>query len=283
MPVSTIMGTALASSLLSALDSDCAAAAALARAMSKMPAGPIDLRIIHDHTAGAVQRAAEDFSRRGWLTVSNSRWEIGPNRLPNGLAYFLEGAAAMRSILPDDGHAIAVVTMPPSPSTIGTALPATGLSHTALVATNEAFERVADSAITSLTVMTPFLNDDGLIVALNLFRRTRASRRCLVIRRSGGARASVFRAWNDVIHLGVSVLDYTLPTSGGYETFHAKVVLADQDMAYVGSANMTAFARHSMELGVLVDGRAARVIASSVRAIERIAIPLPTPSRAGKQ
>jgi Cu/Ag efflux protein CusF len=32
------------------------------------------------------------------------------------------------------------------------------------------------------------------------------------------------------------------------DAFHAKVALADQDLVYVGSANMTMFARHSMDL-----------------------------------
>ena len=74
--------------------------------------------------------------------------------------------------------------------------------------------------------MTPFLNDDGLAIALHLFRRTHALHKCLIIRRSGAARAAVDRARNELLHLGVEVLDYTLPVAGGYETFHAKVLLA---------------------------------------------------------
>jgi phosphatidylserine/phosphatidylglycerophosphate/cardiolipin synthase-like enzyme len=57
-----------------------------------------------------------------------------------------------------------------------------------------------------------------------------------------------------------------LDAVGGFETFHAKVALADSELAYVGSANMTMFSRHSMELGVLIEGRAARVVANVVRA-----------------
>src|SRR5208337_1398611 len=157
-------------------------------------------------------------------------------------------------------QAVAIVTMPPTPSAVGLALPATGLAHAALMATQEVFERLADRAVNSLTVMTPFLNDEGLAAAFQLFRRTQARRRTLIIRRSGGARATVERHWKEVLQIGIDVLDYTLPVVSGYETFHAKVLLADQDLAYVGSANMTVFARHSMELGILTDGRAARVV-----------------------
>jgi phosphatidylserine/phosphatidylglycerophosphate/cardiolipin synthase-like enzyme len=167
-----------------------------------------------------------------------------------------------------------VVTMPTAPSAIGPALLGTGLAHAALVSTDEALGRVAGAAVNRLTVMTPFLNSDGLVAALGLFRLTRASQKRLIVRRAGGARAAVRRNWDEIAQLGVEVLDYTLAVGGGYETFHAKVALADQDLAYVGSANMTVFTRHSMELGMLVDGRAARVIANVVRGIERISIPV---------
>ena len=74
---------------------------------------------------------------------------------------------------------------------------------------------------------------------------------------------------------GILAFDYTLDAVGGFETFHAKVALADSELAYVGSANMTMFARHSMELGVVVEGRAARVIANVIRAVVRVARPIP--------
>ena len=72
----------------------------------------------------------------------------------------------------------------------------------------------------------------------------------------------------------VKVLDYLVDAGDGYETFHAKVVIADGDLAYVGSANLTRYARHSMELGVLVQGRAARAVSALVRSVERISRPV---------
>mgnify|MGYP000917382488 CR=1 FL=1 len=269
--MATSIGADLARSLVVALGSDCATAAAVARAMIGRHGRSIDFYNLRDRPIGAIQRATNDFVARGWLSRSDVGWLVGPDHLPFELASFLEGAAAMRAAMPDDGRATAVVTMPLSPSAIGAALPATGLAHVALVSTTEAFERLADAATNSLTIMTPFLNDDGLAIALGLFRRTRATRKHLVIRRSGGARATVDRAGKELADLGVEVLDYTLQAADGYETFHAKVLLADQDLAYVGSANMTAFARHSMEIGILADGRAARVVASIVKGVERIA------------
>jgi len=260
---------------------DCATAAVLARAMVGRQGSAIDPYNLEDQPGGAVKRVTDDFVSRGWLRHSVVGWSVGPNDPPSELATFLEGAAAMRAAMPDDGRATAVVTMPPSPSGIGAAIPATGLAYAALISTKEALERLADAATRSFTIMTPFLNDDGLAIALDLFRRTRASERLLVVRRSGAALAAVGRASQELTHLGVEVFDYRLQAVDGYETFHAKVVLADQDLAYVGSANMTVFARHSMELGILADGRAARVIASIVRAVERIARRLALPTVGG--
>jgi hypothetical protein len=74
--------------------------------------------------------------------------------------------------------------------------------------------------------------------------------------------------------LGVEAYDYTIEGSGGFETFHAKVALADNELAYVGSANMTVFARHSMDLGFLVEGRSARVVANVLRAVIKISAPI---------
>ena len=272
-PVSPI-GDALAQSLVLALGTDCGTAAEVARAMAGRYDDLIDLRHLSVQSAGSLERVTQNFSHRGWLSREHGAWRVGPAQAPQGLISFLEGAAAMRAVAPDDSRATAVVTMPTAPSAIGPALSGTGLAHAALVSTEDALRRVADAAVNRLTVMTPFLNADGLTAVLGLFRVTRASQKRLIVRRGGGAQAAVQRSWDDVDGLGIGVLDYTLPASGGYETFHAKVALADQDLAYVGSANMTVFARHSMELGILVDGRAARVIASIVRGIERISIPV---------
>lgn len=97
----------------------------------------------------------------------------------------------MRAALPDDGRAVAVVTMPTAPSAIGPALAAAGPAYAALVTTEEALQRVSDAAVGKLTVMTPFLNSDGLSAVIGLFRRTRAPEKRLIIRRAGGARAAV--------------------------------------------------------------------------------------------
>jgi len=79
----------------------------------------------------------------------------------------------------------------------------------------------------------------------------------------------------------VAVCDYHLAHSYDsgralpVETFHAKVLLADNGLAYVGSANVLGSGDGtSLEAGVLVDGRAAQQVTRLVEAILRIARPL---------
>lgn len=266
------IGDALASSLIEMLGPDCGSAALVARVALAQPTSVLDPARLEAVPAGALERVLRDFSRRGWLTRTLTGWSIGPAAIPPALPSFLEGAAAMRGTMPDRGRATAVVTLPLAPSAVVHALPATGFSYSGLVSTRQALERIADAAVNNFTVMTPFMNREGLTLVLELFRRTAASHKKLVVRHSGGALSTLRASSQELGDAGVDVFNYTLPAGDGYETFHAKVVLADQDLAYVGSANMTVFARHSMELGVLMDGRAARVIASVVRAVERVAI-----------
>jgi hypothetical protein len=202
-------------------------------------------------------------------------WRVGPLWVPDGVVPFLEGAAAMRANNPDEETSTAVVTMPPAPSAIAAALPTSGMAYASLLSTRDALQTVAEKAVDSLTVMTPFLNRDGLSFVLSLFELTRARTRNLIVRQMGEARRTVVDHAAEVAASGISCFDYTIDAPGGFETFHAKVALADSGLAYVGSANMTMFSRHSMELGILVEGRAARVVANVVRAVTKVAHPIP--------
>ena len=75
----------------------------------------------------------------------------------------------------------------------------------------------------------------------------------------------------------VGVWDYQLPHPANgrllpLETFHAKIVLADKRLAYVGSANFLGSGDGtSLEAGVLVDGSAAAQVARLIDGVIRIA------------
>jgi hypothetical protein len=270
------LGYQLGRSLIAALGADCEFAASLARLAISRPDSVLSTAAVAQYGTGAGLRVAEDFVQRGWLTRCEAGWRAPPSRtLPDGLATFLEGAAAMHASRTDESRAIAAVTLPLAPSAIASILPTIAVTHAALIPTAEAFDRVADAAAERLTIMTPFLNDDGLSWALETFVRTKAKQRCLVVRTGTAARNALERKWAELTAAGVEVLVYFLRAADGegYETFHAKVVLADSSLAYVGSANLLGYARHSVELGLLADGRAAQVVATVVRAIERAAVP----------
>lgn len=73
--------------------------------------------------------------------------------------------------------------------------------------------------------------------------------------------------------LGVCVYNFRLdkPGAEGFETFHAKVVLADNASAYVGSANMNKRSfQYSLELGLMVSGQAAARIAQVLDAVIQV-------------
>lgn len=268
------IGSSLSKSLVIELGDDCAAAAHFAAAIADRPAGTIDSASVASMPRATLVRIAADFVRRGWLTPTASGWKTGPAGLPRSVVFFLEGAAAMRSHDMTRETATAIVTMPPPPSAIAAALSQTGLAYSSLVSTKDALQTVAEKAVDTFTIMTPFLNRDGLEFVQDLFVRTQARNRNLVVRRPGDAARLVLDNAAPLSALGVQAFDYTIEAEDGFETFHAKVALADNELAYVGSANMTVFARQSMDLGILVEGRSARVVANVLRAVIRISVPI---------
>jgi hypothetical protein len=64
------------------------------------------------------------------------------------------------------------------------------MAYASLVSTKDALETVADKVVDTLTIMTPFLNPEGLQLVQQLFARTRASYRRLIVRRAATRRAS---------------------------------------------------------------------------------------------
>jgi hypothetical protein len=107
------IGADLARSLVLGLRADCAAANALARVMAGRQGYSIDVHNLADWPAAAIQRVTSDFVTRGLLSRTDTGWRIGPGQIPFGLASLLNGAAAMRAIMLDEGMATTVVTMPP--------------------------------------------------------------------------------------------------------------------------------------------------------------------------
>lgn len=179
----------------------------------------------------------------------------------------------------DDTIARVALTRPGQPSKLEAALSAMGFATGRMEVTSEAFGDIAVSAKRHFTVMTPFLDIHGAQWLAELLRQVKADVRKTVIFRylrdpSHSSYPEGFVTLQPTLsELAVEVLDYAVPRVSGYgtETFHAKVVLADEDYAYVGSANMNRSSlEYSMELGMLVKGEAARTVARVVNAIKAI-------------
>ena len=267
------LGEGMANSLVACLGADCATAAVLAAAADARRGSFLDFVALSSLPPSSLERVTADFEERGWLIKQGSAWHVPHIGMPSAAPAFLAGMAAMRGPAAAEEAALTAVTLPPYPSSIAAALPATGLSYASLISTEEAMARVADAAASRLTLMTPFLNKGGLDFAIGLFERSPATAKTLIVRAAGSTRAALSSRREQLEFLQVTILDCLIPTANGYETAHAKVVLADDQLAYVGSANLLLQLRHSMELGNVVRGRAAKVVASVVRAVEAVSSP----------
>jgi phosphatidylserine/phosphatidylglycerophosphate/cardiolipin synthase-like enzyme len=136
--------------------------------------------------------------------------------------------------------------------------------------------------------MTPFIDAGGFRWLRRVFEATHADcQRIAVLRNTdqysvelGVQHAEWLRA------MQVSVRDYHLShaaTAGRalpIETFHAKLIVADDTLAYVGSANLLSSSEGlSLETGLLVEGGAAAQVARLVDAVLRVARSLLTTRR----
>lgn len=180
------------------------------------------------------------------------------------LAGLLRGADHYRRLRLDAASVELAVTMPLSPSLLGANLSTSPGRPGGYLPTVEAFLRVARAAQTRLVVMTPFLDRRGFGWLREVVEAVPPGAQKILVLRDADRYAVDLgvqhAAWLSAS--AASVLDYCLSHDHGsgrslpVETFHAKIVLADEKLAYVGSANVLGTGEGtSLEAGVLVDGR----------------------------
>ena len=224
-------------------------------------------------TAGVCARASADDR---WVNL------LAPAELTR-LAVILRGAEHYRRLRLEAASVEVAVTMPMAPSLLEPELGSTPGRPGGYLPTNDAFLRVARAAQQRLVVMTPFLDTRGFGWLKAVMQRTSpGARKVLVLRDADRYAVELGVHQNEWISAaGVAVCDYHLSHSHGFgralpvETFHAKILLADNALAYVGSANVLGSGGGtSLEAGVLVDGRAAQQVARLIDAVLRIARPL---------
>lgn len=209
------------------------------------------------------------FHRRGdvyWL----------PGVAPFGeLATALSAVSLFRREVHSDADLVKVVLTPPgATSQLRDALHSRGWQEADLEHTEAVFRHLAMCASQRFVVMSPFIDNAGMISIVGLFKATKNHvHRVLVARCTDGIAPEALQAAKPELKaLGVVVHNYWLPRPVGYETFHAKVVLADSNTAYIGSANMThASLAVSMELGTFIRGASVQHLRNVVDAILTIA------------
>jgi phosphatidylserine/phosphatidylglycerophosphate/cardiolipin synthase-like enzyme len=179
-----------------------------------------------------------------------------------------------------DSNQVDITLSPPAhPSRLMEILPKQGFAWTRLYDTKDSLVELASQAQRRLVIVSPFLDSEGLQWIGQLFDATagKSMDRILVVR--GRDRLEVEALCNQesqLSSLGIKVLSYAIThdpalRSPAIETFHAKILLADNDKAYIGSANMTRWSRDfSMECGVILKGPSVKPVATLIEAIIKI-------------
>ncbi|MER9762628.1 phospholipase D-like domain-containing protein [Mesorhizobium sp. M0138] len=225
--------------------------------------------------ATGLRLAADALCRFKVLERDQSGWRPNPLACTPELASTLHGADAGRRMAIRETLPTLAATLPAEPSALGRLLPTAGLRHVLVNRTDDAFLDIAASAQLSITVMAPYLNEEGTKWAVSVLRASPAERKILVIREYPKVKVHIDMVSDDLRAGRVEIFDYHLASNRGwYETFHAKVVLADDTTAYIGSANFLKYWRHSVEIGVVVKGDVARTLHFVVAAILQIAAPI---------
>ena len=184
----------------------------------------------------------------------------------------------------DQTTAQVVLTRPPQPSELEQQLANRGWRTAELETTRDVFQSLVNRARKRVLIMTPFLDARGADWLCQLFVGVREGVDRILVLRSleSPMRPDYPVGYSKVAgclrDAGVRVFNYSISRAGmfGRETFHAKVVLCDEDSAYVGSSNLTAASlEHSMELGIALSGRAAARVAIVMEAVLACATPWP--------
>lgn len=260
------------------------AAAVCGAVASRQVAGTTDLRRLCTASGIAQSRATEVeeflvhaaelqlFARRSELS-----WEPLNLHRHAALAPMFLGVALHHEHVHHDRDVVEVVlTKPPAPSRFNEELAATPGGSWGFIDTKEALPAIAEAAQHRFSVMTPFIDDVGAPILLNLFRCARPGIEKLLITRAEAGEAWPSSLWPvraELRALDVQVLNFRVGrlSADGNEISHAKVVLADARMAYVGSLNMNRWSfQYSLEVGVRVQGAAAAQLSRVVEAARKM-------------
>lgn len=277
--------TAFEQAALAGLADKAGLAAALLEAWADLPADSVQsARSLVDAAQLGVteESATRDLLERSIglglveATPAGFRPRRGAHLRFQRLAFALNTVEHYRSFIHRDATlAQVVLTKPPQPSVLEQKLSALGWRTTDLEPTEHAFLGMVRAAQRRVVVMTPFFDNTGAAWLQELLSHAPPGvERILILRSLEDATRKDYPVGFDAISpwlkgQGVQVFSYSIARmEGGRETFHAKAVLCDRSAAYLGSSNVTAASlEHSMEMGVVLEGRAAAGVAEVIDAV----------------
>jgi phosphatidylserine/phosphatidylglycerophosphate/cardiolipin synthase-like enzyme len=205
---------------------------------------------------------------------------VAPISLLRALADNLRGVAAYLRVHRDRDVVRLVLTEPGLKSALRRAIDDAQAVPPVVFQTSDAFFNLARGAKQELVILSPFIDPQGAELMVELFSLCRPGVRRVLISRPL-AEPQCGNAFNpraaDFRRLNVSVIEYALPSSlpSGRETFHAKVVLADDSEFYVGSSNFMGSAlERSFECGVFVRGETAKQMHSVLVGVKSVGRPI---------
>lgn len=192
---------------------------------------------------------------------------------------FLRGAAYANFEFTDTNSVEIVLSPPLHPSRLMEVLPKQKFGWARLHNTRDALNALASTARRRLVILSPFLDDVGMDWVEELFAAPPPEvERILVVRGTDPFLCEMLDSRrSEHIRQSIRVYRYAIAHDPGtrdtkVETFHAKIVLCDNDAAYIGSSNMNRASRElSLECGVHIAGPCVRPVATLVDSILSIA------------
>ena len=196
-----------------------------------------------------------------------------------GLSQNFAGIATYLKVHKDRDSVRLVITEPGTKSALRQEIDRRHALPPFLFQTGDAFINLARTATRELTVLTPFVDDYGAEFLVTIFSLCAVQvRRNLICRplTEEHCGPALYRRKADLLRLSVSLFEYALPSQvlSGRETFHAKVILADDCDYYVGSSNLMGSAlERSLECGVMIRGETARDLYELLAVLKAISKP----------
>lgn len=192
---------------------------------------------------------------------------------------FLRGAANAAFEFRDSNSVEIVLSPPLHPSRLMEVLPKQKFGWARLHNTRDALIALASTARQRLVILSPFLDEVGLNWVEELFAAPSCEvERLLVVRGTDFSLRTLLESrYGEHTRQRIKVYRYAIEhdpnaRDAKVETFHAKIVLCDNDAAYIGSSNMNRASRElSLECGVHIGGPCVRPVATLVDSILSVA------------